>query len=130
VGNVLLAFLRASGHAFGALELIVEDEAGNRSFIDEGSNGNGPEDETTVVEPEQGNGMPDNTSNKFALKLMIYYSPLTHHIAATTRCGPEPSCASNVYFGATQYAGEDHEVRFLSTIHPEKKRNNCWAYAN
>jgi hypothetical protein len=38
-----------------------KDDAGNRSSVDESSNGtNGPEDETTVVEPEQGNGMPSN----------------------------------------------------------------------
>jgi hypothetical protein len=35
-----------------------KDDAGNRSSVDESSNGgNGPEEETTVVEPEQGNGM-------------------------------------------------------------------------
>ena len=86
-----------------------KDDAGNRSSVDDSSNGtNGPEDETTVVEPEQGNGMPDNTSNKFALKLMIYYSPLTHHIAAAARCGPEPGCTPNIYIGAAEYAGEDH----------------------
>ena len=46
---------------FGILELIWEDDTGNQSSVEESSNvANGPEDETTVVEPEQGNGMPSN----------------------------------------------------------------------
>jgi len=45
----------------------------------------------------------------------MYCSPITHHIAATARCGPEPSRASNIYFGAAEYAGKDHQVRFQST---------------
>ncbi len=35
--------------------LTMGDKTGNRSSVDEGKS-DGPEDETTVVEPEQGNG--------------------------------------------------------------------------
>jgi hypothetical protein len=56
------SFLELLSTRFGIPELMWwKDDAGNRSSVDESSNGtNGPEDETTVVEPEQGNGMPSN----------------------------------------------------------------------
>ena len=43
-----------------------------------------------------------------ARKLMIYCSPLTHHIAAAARCGPEPGRTPNIYTGAAEYAGKNH----------------------
>jgi hypothetical protein len=94
---------------FGVLELMWEDDVGNRSSVEESSNGaNGPEDETTVVEPEQGNGMPSNAPEKTTQKLMIYCSPLTHHIAAAARRRPEPGRTPNIYIGAAEYAGKNH----------------------
>ncbi len=74
MGDALLQFPRASEEAFfgSRAELTCEDDAGNRSSVDESSNGNGPEDETTVVEPDQGNGIASNTSEAFTPKLMTF----------------------------------------------------------
>jgi hypothetical protein len=73
---------------------------GNRSSYDD-SKSDGPEDETTVVEPDQGNGedifLLMNTEGGADVgmsSLVTYYQP------AAAWCRSEPCCAANIHSGA------------------------------
>jgi hypothetical protein len=86
---------------------------GNRSSVDEGM-AQGAEDETTVVEPEQGNGMlslQDDIFEEGSLLMGYWNSSLAYYFAVATRCRLESCGASDVYSGAEEYVGEDYEVR-------------------
>jgi hypothetical protein len=72
---------------------------GNRSSVDE-ARSDGPEDETTVVEPDQGNGEIYIRWRREGTMLMVWDSPLTHHLAVATGCGFEQGGIANVHFGA------------------------------
>ncbi|TVY85207.1 hypothetical protein LSUE1_G000768 [Lachnellula suecica] len=73
--------------------------ASARSSMDD-SKSDGPEDETTVVEPDQGNGEASSTS-LFAHDIADQrHSSLAHHLAAAARRGSQPRRAADVYIGA------------------------------
>lgn len=73
---------------------------GNRSSVDE-TRSDGPEDETTVVEPDQGNGeISSHAEGDRGDVLTRRASSLTHHLAAATWCGFESSGVAHLHSGA------------------------------
>jgi hypothetical protein len=85
-------------------------QAGNRSSVDE-SRSDGPEDETTVVEPDQGNGVSRPHDNgRREMLTGGWNSTFTYYLAAEARCGFESCCAADFYSRAEEYAGEDYKV--------------------
>ncbi|KFY31004.1 hypothetical protein V494_08016 [Pseudogymnoascus sp. VKM F-4513 (FW-928)] len=91
-----------------------ESSASNRSSVDEGSVG-GTEDETTVVEPEQGNGefdAPVLFLGEEGEKGLTegWCSSLAYYFAVEARSGFESGGAADVYFGTEEHAGEDYEL--------------------
>lgn len=73
---------------------------------------NSGEDDTTVVEPEQGNGMLPHTWSLLRIELRIDCSLVTYHLATAARCRFESGRAADVHFGTAEYARANHEVRF------------------
>lgn len=94
---------------WGALADVVRPFAGNRTSIEE-DNMNGPEDETTVVEPEQGNGMCCEGLRRCLCLLTVYRSALSYHFTAAAWCGLEQSRAANFHLGAKEHARKNYEV--------------------
>lgn len=78
-----------------------------------------------MVEPEQGNGeweISRSWGEIGAWGLTTVCSALSYHLAATAGRGPEPGGAADVYLGAEEYAGEDHQVRESETAGVEEVR--------
>lgn len=86
-------------------------QAGNRSSVDD-SKSDGPEDETTVVEPDQGNGASRYCCVEDRDEVAdIVDSALSYHLPAAARCRFESSGIADFHSGASKHAGENHKVR-------------------
>jgi hypothetical protein len=77
----------------------VCESIGNRSSVDE-ARSDGPEEETTVVEPEQGNGEIQSSWEKGGGIADGWHSALTYHLAVEAWCRSESGRTTDVHFGA------------------------------
>jgi hypothetical protein len=86
---------------------------GNRSSVDE-SKVSDPEDETTVVEPDQGNGRKfQHPTPKRGVKanILVEHSPLAHHLTASAWSRSQPRRPTYLHSRTSEYARKNHQVR-------------------
>lgn len=110
---------------------FAQPEGSGQSSADEGRGPGENDQDTQVMEPDQGNGMffpecdtrPFLTSghlhSKFVLlnaladSSCLYHSPLSHHLSVAAWCRSQSRRPANIHSGTQEHAREDNKVRGL-----------------